>query len=525
YNSLYISGLFETGGAGTSTIAGNLDIQGTLESAKSYTGDLYFANMFRFTEGDLASSTQSLLLNNQNNQNLLTILDDGKVGIGTSSPTHTLEVNGDIGATAFVNLSSKEYKDNITYLNNEDEDEILQKISETNVATYTYKSDTDINTDCHADDTDAANPPQPSFEKGGGSSLLQREDGSFDSESLRSSDSENLRFDELDERDLLCSPRLGLIAEEAPKEILSVDGKGVDLYKMTSFVFAGMKAQQREIDLMKEDIADIKLQLNGEGGVGENPPQPSLKGGSLLAAMMNWMADKILSAKEFVAEVITAKKVKTNYFEMQDSATGEIWCVKIENGEFVKTKGECSVSDPNPSTSSGSGDDTNPVEAGHPNDPNGNENNQIPNGNNQINDANAENNQDANNTTNSENIQLPNDNNQINSLPAGDLPKGDNNQNPNEENINNQADGDTEIQEGLDSGFPNQGSGQAPAGMTESESGMTEEDGIQDEGNQINSDIQNSNNQENNFDAAISEPAAGGEVITPEQAPIENSAE
>lgn len=39
--------------------------------------------------------------------------------------------------------------------------------------------------------------------------------------------------------------------EQAPEEVLSTDGKGVDLYKMTSLVWAGMKAQQSDIDELK----------------------------------------------------------------------------------------------------------------------------------------------------------------------------------------------------------------------------------------------------------------------------------
>lgn len=41
-------------------------------------------------------------------------------------------------------------------------------------------------------------------------------------------------------------------------------------------------------------------------------------------------------------ETLKAKKVVTDEFELRDKATGEIYCTWIENGEWVKIKGECS---------------------------------------------------------------------------------------------------------------------------------------------------------------------------------------
>ncbi len=42
-----------------------------------------------------------------------------------------------------------------------------------------------------------------------------------------------------------------------------------------------------------------------------------------------------------LAENITAKKARLDKIEMVDQATGEIYCTWIENGEWVKIKGEC----------------------------------------------------------------------------------------------------------------------------------------------------------------------------------------
>jgi hypothetical protein len=88
----------------------------------------------------------------------LTILNNGNVGIGTTSPSATLDVNGGIrvatltaaSATAVCrdagnNLStcssSRKFKSNITYLTGPDYASILEQIRNTSVAHFTYKTD------------------------------------------------------------------------------------------------------------------------------------------------------------------------------------------------------------------------------------------------------------------------------------------------------------------------------------------------------------------------------------------------
>jgi len=154
---------------------------------------------------------------------------------GTTAPS-SIVLSGEISASGFINISTREMKKEISFLNNQDEDEILAKIASTSVATYLYNSDTDEQ------------------------SCLGQTSGSI----LRS--------------DLNSGPckRLGLIAEEAPREVLSVDGRGVDIYKMTSFLFAGVKAQQRQIDKLTADVEAMKLKLNMNGGIGD----PSARSGN-----------------------------------------------------------------------------------------------------------------------------------------------------------------------------------------------------------------------------------------------------
>ena len=49
----------------------------------------------------------------------------------------------------------------------------------------------------------------------------------------------------------------------------------------------------------------------------------------------------LIQAKEFIADKITADIVVTDSLQMKDSVTGEIYCVEIANGEFIKTLGAC----------------------------------------------------------------------------------------------------------------------------------------------------------------------------------------
>ena len=62
-----------------------------------------------------------------------------------------------------------------------------------------------------------------------------------------------------------------------------------------------------------------------------------------------------ISGKWSIGEdgTITAVKIKTKDLEITDRATGEVYCVGIEYGEWVKAKGECNKSEALNSKSSG----------------------------------------------------------------------------------------------------------------------------------------------------------------------------
>ncbi|MDE2218414.1 MAG: tail fiber domain-containing protein [Patescibacteria group bacterium] len=206
----------------------------------------------------------------------------GNVGIGTTTPAYKLHIIGDVAATSFVNISTKTAKKDISYVTSSQEDGFLDKIKNMNIAQY--------------------------------------------------------RYDIEDESSQL---RLGLIAEEAPSEVLSASGKGVDIYKMTSFALAGVKAMQREIDKMKIDISALSATTSASQSSG------------VISQGLQWIVDQFSSALgiAFGKDRMQAKTVAAESFEMKDSATGEPYCVKISNGDWNKTKGVCGAASSSSSSS------------------------------------------------------------------------------------------------------------------------------------------------------------------------------
>jgi hypothetical protein len=158
----------------------------------------------------LAGATQELdsrtrFISNAATSTVLTVDANGNIGIGTSTPSHTLEVIGDIAAIAFVNTSTKSAKKDITYASASSTDDRLSQLVNLRVATYRYTLE--------------------------------------------------------DEQDPL---RIGLIAEDtqaiAP-EILSSDGKGVDIYQLATFTLAGVQALAARFDLVETRVASLESRL------------------------------------------------------------------------------------------------------------------------------------------------------------------------------------------------------------------------------------------------------------------------
>jgi hypothetical protein len=202
---LAVSNAFTLGSQYLTSFTGTgLALDGGILSIASST----FANLH--TQGGNSFGTTSVIGTRDTNDitfitastTRLTITADGKVGIGTTTPNHALQVVGDIGAIGFVNTSTRTAKTDITYLTASTTENILERIQAVRVARYHYKIEDD-------------NEPL----------------------------------------------RLGLIAEEAPYEVLSADGKGVDVYKLASFTLAGVQALAHKVDTIEEKVASIDERL------------------------------------------------------------------------------------------------------------------------------------------------------------------------------------------------------------------------------------------------------------------------
>ncbi|MFC1623676.1 immunoglobulin-like domain-containing protein, partial [Patescibacteria group bacterium] len=205
--------------------------------------------------------------------------ENGNIGVGTSTPEYKMHIIGDVAATSFVNISTKTSKKDISYLSEEDDGEVLTKIKGMSVARYRYNIE--------------------------------------------------------NENDPL---RLGLIAEEVPSEILASTGKGVDIYKLSTFILAGVKAQQKQIDALEMRVADLEMRV-GEGEGGGISFQSVL---DKLEELGVRLTAGVAYFKDVVVERLTVgSQEKPSGITLYDRETGEAYCLEVVNGVMINTPGEC----------------------------------------------------------------------------------------------------------------------------------------------------------------------------------------
>ena len=218
--------------------------------------------------------------------NQFTINSSGNIGIGTTSPEYKLHVIGDVAATSFVNISTRTVKKDISYISNEDDVDILKKLKDIKIARYRYKIESDNN-----------------------------------------------------------PLRLGLIAEESPSEVLSVSGKGVDIYKLSTFTIAGVQALAGKLDNI--EIRLEKLETSGLSG-----------GGVSISTIIDYLTslgsdikDGIVLFKSVVTKTLTiGSSDKPSGITLYDDVTGKPYCIKMSAGVLVSTLGECSAASVTTST-------------------------------------------------------------------------------------------------------------------------------------------------------------------------------
>ncbi|GEM_PF-5703492 len=133
------------------------------------------------------------------------ITTNGNVGIGTTSPTNILSVVQNSGtdpiADSWTVYSSRDYKTNITALSDEELAEILGKAVETKLYHYTFKNDS------------------------------------------------------------TGKVKLGIIAEEAPAQILAEGGKAESVNEYVAFLHAAIKAQHKEMEDLKAANEELKQRV------------------------------------------------------------------------------------------------------------------------------------------------------------------------------------------------------------------------------------------------------------------------
>ncbi|MDD5146706.1 MAG: tail fiber domain-containing protein, partial [Candidatus Pacebacteria bacterium] len=150
---------------------------------------------------------------------------------------------------------------------------------------------------------------------------------------------------------------LGFIAEEVGKIVPEVVtwssadpgyADGMNYGNLTALLTEAVKEQQQQIEGLKAIVDSGNFDFGTTSGVSTG--SLSEVSNNQLMEALTYLGDKVSAGasvvKDFLAEKVTAvvgnfKKVKTDYLELRDSATGEIYCVSIENGEWKKVRGEC----------------------------------------------------------------------------------------------------------------------------------------------------------------------------------------
>ncbi|OGG90023.1 hypothetical protein A3G12_01765 [Candidatus Kaiserbacteria bacterium RIFCSPLOWO2_12_FULL_54_10] len=240
---------------------------------------------------------------------VLTVDVAGRVGIGTTTPAHTLDVAGDIGAIAFINTSTRSLKTDINYMDASSTEEMLDRLKNLKVASYRYK-------------IEEQNEPL----------------------------------------------RLGLIAEDtatiAP-ELLSADGKGVDLYKLATFTLSGVQALAIRVEGHETRLASLETRIfaleSGAVAVATTSTLAPLESISLtgLASAIEGIdsvlrigkliSDTFYAAYSFfdhltAANVTVGSATTPSGVTLYDSVTKQPYCFSIANGAPTTTPGICSES-------------------------------------------------------------------------------------------------------------------------------------------------------------------------------------
>ncbi|KKP76780.1 MAG: hypothetical protein UR76_C0003G0058 [Candidatus Campbellbacteria bacterium GW2011_GWC1_35_31] len=131
------------------------------------------------------------------------------------------------------------------------------------------------------------------------------------------------------------STQIGFIAEEVDlliPEVIGHDDKGnimnLDYPKLTAVLVGAMKELNTKISAIASSTPIVST------GIVDSVL-------SHLESLGAKFVDGIAYFKDVVVKTLTAEKVITNGIEMVDEVTGEIYCVRIQNGAMVNIAGTC----------------------------------------------------------------------------------------------------------------------------------------------------------------------------------------
>jgi len=239
---------------------------------------------------------------------LLYLVENGHIGIATTSPTNILTIGQGMGnaiADGWDVYSSREYKTDITYLEETDYENILEEIEGIELARYRWKNSQDPRACLSTTSPDEGVESQ-------------------------------------------CAPldMLGVIVEDegTPQEILSRNGKSISLYDYTSYALAGVKALNEKVKILDEFLT-VKQDENGN--LIEIDP---------LEGLRNRLAELGLVIDEegtLIVEKIKAKAVETEELQVKasdvaktgitlyDRSNSQPYCFYVENGVSMTVAGQC----------------------------------------------------------------------------------------------------------------------------------------------------------------------------------------